>query len=93
LGTVLVIESFEELQILEYPEMCNRINNRLRNRLPMVVVIDWSFFFGKTIIIVIDYDKLFEKTIGRQNDYNEKDLLLSKINHRIKIKNVLSLVN
>ena len=51
------------------------------------------FFFGKTIVIVIDYGKLFEKTIGRQNDYNEKDLLLSKINHRIKIKNVLSLVN
>ena len=31
--------------------------------------------------------------IGRQNDYNEKDLLLSKINHRIKIENVFSLVN
>jgi hypothetical protein len=66
--------------------------------LPIVIVIDWNFFFGKIIVIVIDYGKLFkkrleEKTIGRENDYNEKDLLLSKINHRIKIENVFSLVN
>ena len=50
-----------------------------------------EFFFGRKI--VIDYGKLFKKTIGRQNDYNEKDLLEPNINHRIKITNVFSLVN
>ncbi len=35
----------------------------------------------------------WKKTIGRHNDYNEKDLLESKTNHRIEITNVLSLVN
>ena len=39
-----------------------------------------EFFLGKTI--VIDYVKLFKKMIGRQNDYNEKDLLESKINQK-----------
>jgi hypothetical protein len=61
--------------------------------LPIVIDIDWNFFVGKIIVIVIDYDKLFKKTIGRQNHDNEKDLLLSKINHRIKIENEFSLVN
>jgi hypothetical protein len=39
-----------------------------------------EFFLGKTI--VIDNVKLFKKMIGRQNDYNEKDLLESKINQK-----------
>jgi len=55
-------------------EMRNRL--RLRYRLP--------------IVIVIDYDKQFKKkTIVRQNNNNEKDLLESKINLRIKITNVI----
>ena len=40
--------------------------------------------------------RLEDKTIRRQNDYNEKDLLETKINHRIKLQYVLyvfSLVN
>jgi hypothetical protein len=35
----------------------------------------------------------FKKAIVRQKNYNEKDLFESKINLRIKIKNLFSLVN
>jgi hypothetical protein len=42
-------------------------------------------------VIFTDYDKWFEKTIIRQNDYNEEDVLKSKINRSIKINNVLQL--
>jgi hypothetical protein len=33
-----------------------------------------------------------KKTFGRQSEYNEKDFIESKINHRIQITNVISLV-
>ena len=61
------------------PEMCNRISldyitrNRLRNRLPIVIVIDWNYFFGKIIVIVIDYGKLFKKRL------EEKTITMKKI--------------
>ena len=69
--------------IVFWAEMCNLFLTLLRLRI--LIVIDWNLFFGKTkIVIVTDYGKPFrKKIIVSQNDYNEKDLLESKINLKI----------